>query len=75
MNNMETKRTKGCSHELEDCYDVFWDECKSIHTDSDLSGQQDVETKGKEPERGQFFMKPFIIYYICKAIVDNQGFN
>ena len=49
---MEPKRTKEYSHGLEEHYHVFWDECKSIHSEHDLSDHQEAEAKAKELEGG-----------------------
>ena len=59
MIQMEPKKPKGFSHGLEEYYDFFWDECKSIHTEHiDSPIQQDVEVKAKEPEGGLSFEIP-----------------
>ena len=58
---MEPKRTKEYSHGLEEHYHVFWDECKSIHSEHDLSDHQEAEAKAKELEGG---------IHICSNIRD-----
>ena len=58
---MEIRQSKECSHGLEDCYHVFWDECRSIDSEQDLPGRHEVEAKSKDIEGG-----------MCLVIVGNH---
>ena len=60
---METKQTKECYHGLEDCYHVFWDECRSIHSEHDLHDHHEVEPKSRDYEGG-----------MC-LLIDQDGFE
>ena len=49
---MEMTQTKAHSHGLDDYYNVFWDECRSIHSEHESHHHLEIETKSKEQEGG-----------------------
>ena len=50
---VEMAQTKEHAHGVDDYYNVFWDECRSIHSEHDSHGHLEPETKSKELDEGR----------------------